>query len=202
MTFSTKLKDFAITTLIGGLIAILPLTLLVLVFKWVIGIVIGFLRPIVSLIPTRTDWQEALVYVLTIVAITGTFFLAGLIIRTRIGRIFNRILEDKYLMKIPGYKVVRGTILQIFSKNSSFFSEVVLVDPFNTGTLMTGFITDKHGEYITVFVPTGPNPTSGNIFHVKREKVIFTSTPADVGIKSIIGCGAGSNEVFKSIVQK
>ena len=86
-----------------------------------------------------------------------------------------------------------------FGKNRSFFREVVLVDIFNSGTLMTGFITDDQGEIITVFVPTGPNPTSGNIYHLQKDRVLKTKASVDNGMKSIISCGAGSAEIFASI---
>ena len=67
---------------------------------------------------------------------------------------------------------------------------------------MTGFITDDQGEILTVFVPTGPNPTSGNIYHLPREKVYRTTTAVDSGMRSIISCGAGSSEIFNSIVKE
>ena len=63
---------------------------------------------------------------------------------------------------------------------------------------MTGFITDDQGEIITVFVPTGPNPTSGNIYHLAKDKVLKTGAPVDNGMKTIISCGAGSTEIFQS----
>ena len=127
------------------------------------------------------------------------FFTIGLIIKTRWGRFLNKQLEKKYLMKIPGYKLARETVSQFFGKNRSFFKEVVIVDLFNSGTLMTGFITDDQGEMITVFVPTGPNPTSGNIYHLPKDKVLRTNSPVDLGMKTIISCGAGSSEVFSNI---
>ena len=63
---------------------------------------------------------------------------------------------------------------------------------------MTGFITDDQGEIITVFVPTGPNPTSGNIYHLQKDRVLKTGAPVDNGMKTIISCGAGSTEIFES----
>lgn len=198
MNFFKRLRRFGKTTVIGGLAAILPLALLALVFRWIVSIIERYLRPIVNLIDTDSKIQVFIVYLLTIAAIVAAFFVAGLVVQTRWGRFFNNVLEDKYLMKIPGYKVARDTVMQFFGKNKSFFSKVVLVDIFNSGVLMTGFITDDQGEVITVFVPTGPNPTSGNIYHVQRERVTFTSTPVDVGMKTIISCGAGSNEVFSN----
>jgi uncharacterized membrane protein len=112
------------------------------------------------------------------------------------------VLERKYLMKIPGYRTAKEIVMQFFGGSRSFFSEVVLVDIFDSGTLMTGFITDDQGEIITVFVPTGPNPTSGNIYHVKRDRVIKTNATVDSGMRSIISCGAGSNDLFNKIEER
>ncbi|MDA3817791.1 MAG: DUF502 domain-containing protein, partial [Prolixibacteraceae bacterium] len=83
----------------------------------------------------------------------------------------------------------------------TFFSEVVLIDIFNSGVLMTGFITDyqENNDYLTVFVPTGPNPTSGNIYHLPKEKVKRTDISVDYAIKTIISCGAGSENIFALI---
>lgn len=195
-----RLRHFLRTTLLGGLAAILPLGLIFLFFRWIFNLIKHYLYPIVNLIEVDTDLQVALLYIIVLAAILAIFFFIGLVIQTRIGRFFNEVLEEKYLMKIPGYKIARDTVMQFFGKNTSFFSEVVLVDIFNSGTLMTGFITDKNnkGGYITVFVPTGPNPTSGNIYHIRPEKVYKTTAAIDNGMKSIISCGAGSSEIFEA----
>lgn len=197
-----RIRNFFRTTLIGGFAAVLPLALIFFFFRWIFNLIKGYLEPIVNLIKVRTEIQVVILYLMVFGAILVIFFFIGLAIQTRMGRFFNNVLEDKYLMKLPGYKIARDTVMQFFGKNKSFFSEVVLVDIFNSGTLMTGFITDSHGDFITVFVPTGPNPTSGNIYHVKKEKVHHTSTSIDSGMKSIISCGAGSTEVFDNRISK
>ena len=76
------------------------------------------------------------------------------------------------------------------------------MDIFNSGALMTGFITDDQGDILSVFVPTGPNPTSGNIYHLQKDRVTRTSATVDVGMKTIISCGAGSAEVFAKMTVK
>lgn len=181
--------------------ALAPLTLIILLFRWVITMIGRNLTPVVDTIlqdPDPDPFFKFLLYVLTFTAILLFFFIIGIIVRTRLS-IFLNVAEDRYLLKIPGYKLAKETVQQFFGKNRSFFREVVLVDIFNTGTLMTGFITDDQGEVVTVFVPTGPNPTSGNIYHLPRDRVVRTSAPVDNGMKSIISCGAGSAEVFASI---
>jgi uncharacterized membrane protein len=200
----TRFRKFLRTTLIGGVVALAPLTLIILLFRWVINVIGRNLTPVVDKIlqdPDPDPVYKFALYVLTFAAILLFFFIIGIIVRTRLS-VFLNVAEDRYLLKIPGYKLAKETIQQFFGKNRSFFKEVVLVDIFNTGTLMTGFITDDQDEILTVFVPTGPNPTSGNIYHLPRERVLKTHAPVDSGMKSIISCGAGSAEVFAAVMKE
>ena len=199
-----RFRKFLRTTLIGGVVALAPLTLIVLLFRWVINLIGRTLTPLVDTIlqnPDPNPYFEFVIYLLSVIAILIFFFIIGLIIRTRLFRFLNRA-EDRYLLKIPGYKMAKEIVQQFFGTNRSFFKEVVLVDIFNSGALMTGFITDDQGDIISVFVPTGPNPTSGNIYHLQKERVTRTKAPVDVGMKTIISCGAGSAEVFASVAIK
>jgi len=196
-----RIQNFLRTTLIGGVVALAPLTLIILLFRWVINLIGRNLTPVVDKLlqdPDPNPFFKFTLYVLTFTAILLFFFVIGLIVRTRLWVFLNKA-EDRYLLKVPGYKLVKETVQQFFGKNRSFFKEVVLVDIFNSGALMTGFITDDQGEIITVFVPTGPNPTSGNIYHLQRDRVLKTKASVDSGMKTIISCGAGSAEVFAAM---
>ena len=196
--FFKRVQKFLRTTLIGGVVALAPLTLIILLFRWVINLIGRSLTPLVNTIlqdPDPNPYVKFAIYLLTFSAVLLFFFLIGLAVRTRLS-LFLKGAEDRYLIKIPGYKLAKETVQQFFGKNRSFFKEVVLVDIFNSGALMTGFITDDQGDIISVFVPTGPNPTSGNIYHLQKERVLRTTASVDVGMKTIISCGAGSAEVF------
>lgn len=196
-----RIRNFLWTTLIGGMIALAPLTLIILLFRWLINVIGRNLTPLVDTLlqdPDPDPFFKFLLYLITFTAVLLFFFLIGIIFRTRMAIFLNKA-EDRYLAKIPGYKIAKETVQQFFGKNRSFFKEVVLVDIFNTGTLMTGFITDDQGEVITVFVPTGPNPTSGNIYHLQKDRVTKTGATVENGMKSIISCGAGSEEIFQLI---
>ena len=199
-----RIRKFFRTTLVGGVVALAPLTLIILLLRWVINLIGRTLTPLVNTFlqdPDPNPYFKFVLYLLSVTAILLFFFIIGLIIRTKLFGFLNRA-EDRYLLKIPGYKLAKETVQQFFGKNRSFFKEVVLVDIFNTGVLMTGFITDDQGDIISVFVPTGPNPTSGNIYHLQKERVTRTAAPVDVGMKTIISCGAGSAEVFAKAVVK
>jgi uncharacterized membrane protein len=48
---------------------------------------------------------------------------------------------------------------------------------------MTGFVTDQVGTDIyTIFIPTAPNPTNGNIYHVPKESLTFLSVDTQVAM--------------------
>lgn len=201
INFLRRLRKFLRTTLIGGVVALAPFTLIILLFRWVINVIGRNLTPLVDTFLQDSDpnpFFKFAIYVITFVAILCFFFIIGLFVKTRLS-VFMKNAEDRYLQKIPGYKLAKETVQQFFGKNRSFFREVVLVDIFNSGVLMTGFITDDQGEIITVFVPTGPNPTSGNIYHLHKDRVKKTGASVDNGMKSIISCGAGSAELFESL---
>ncbi len=201
INFLRRLRKFLRTTLIGGVVALAPLTLIILLFRWGINVIGRNLTPLVDTLLQDSDpnpFFKFAIYVITFVAILCFFFIIGLFVKTRLS-VFMKNAEDRYLQKIPGYKLAKETVQQFFGNNRSFFREVVLVDIFNSGALMTGFITDYQGEIITVFVPTGPNPTSGNIYHLHKDRVKKTGASVDNGMKSIISCGAGSAELFESL---
>jgi uncharacterized membrane protein len=196
------MRRYIRVTLLGGIAAVLPLALVIIVFRWAFGLIEKYLGPIVGLFEADSRFFPLLIYAILVAGILISFFFIGIIVETRIGTFFTQVLEKKYLMRIPGYRIARETVMQFFGKQKSFFSEVVLVDIFNSGTLMTGFITDDQGEIITVFVPTGPNPTSGNIYHVQSDRVLRTSTAVEQGMRSIISCGAGSSEIFSNRIEQ
>ena len=65
-------------------------------------------------------------------------------------------------------------------------------------TTVTALVTCHHedGSY-TVFVPTGPNPTSGNMFHLPEDHVeLFPEASVESMMRTIIACGAGSEAMF------
>jgi uncharacterized membrane protein len=80
---------------------------------------------------------------------------------------------------------------------------VALVRLFGNETLVSAFVTETHpdGSY-TVFMPTGPNPTSGNIYHVPGENVFPVDVSVEDTMRSIISCGAGSSTLVAKLIAR
>ena len=108
--------------------------------------------------------------------------------------------EGSVLSKAPGYKMVKETVNQFLGKNESPFSQVALAQIFENQAMVTSFITDRHNNgIVTVFVPTGPNPTSGFIYHLKKEFVHPVDVSIEDAMRSVISCGAGSEQLIKGL---
>ncbi|QBG48657.1 DUF502 domain-containing protein [Verrucomicrobia bacterium S94] len=200
----SRTKNFFRTTIIGGVIVILPTMVLVFAFRWLFGIVSEGIRPLTDLVIRNIDlpsrYDEAIAKALVISVIILGCFLVGLFVRTRLGQwIFNG-LENSILNRAPGYKMVKETINQLLQKKGSPFSSVALVRIFENDVKVTAFITDRHDDgTVTVFVPTGPNPTSGFIYHLNEKYVHPVDVSVEDAMRSVISCGAGSEKLIKGL---
>lgn len=194
-----RAQRFIVTTIIGGLVVVLPLTLLVFIIRLLFDLIIGFIRPLSSLFGFSDHVNEWLINLLVLAIILVLFFLIGLAVRTEVGRRLFQNIEQQWLKPLPFYSILRETVQQLFSKDKMPFSKVALVDPFGSGTLMTGFITDElPNGFFTVFVPTAPNPTNGFIFHIPPDRVTVVDSGTEDAMRSVISLGIGSGKLFQT----
>jgi len=202
-----RTKTFFKTTILGGVIVIAPTIILVFAFKWLFGMVANAIAPLTNLVvdnltlPDRFDKLIATIIVLSVIVLGC--FLVGLFVRTRLGQMIYHSFETSLLAKAPGYKMIKETVNQFLGKKESPFSSVALVQIFENDTKVTAFITDRHGDgTVTVFVPTGPNPTSGFIYHLNEKYVHPVDVAVEDAMRSVISCGAGSGALVKGAQPK
>lgn len=200
-----RTKNFLKTTLLGGVIVILPITILIFAFRWLFGVVSNGIEPLTDLvvrtIPLLSNrYDELIATLIVIFVILGGCFVVGLFIRTRLGQMLYSSLEGGLLIRAPGYKMVKETVNQFFGRKQSPFSSVALVQIFQNETMVTAFVTDRHGNgTVSVFVPTGPNPTSGFIYHIPEKYVHPVDVPVEDAMRSVISCGAGSEMLVNKL---
>lgn len=192
-----EFKDYINTTLIGGFLVILPLAILLIVFNWIFGFILNIIDPITKLLTFGGSVDRFLASILSIIIILLICFGVGFFIRTRAGHYLYLRIERRILRRIPFYKAISETVKQFSDREKMPFSKVVLADIYGNDTRMTGFITDEHenGDF-TIFVPTGPNPTNGFIFHVKADQIQEINVSVEEAMKSIIGVGTGSKKLI------
>ncbi|MDH3326288.1 MAG: DUF502 domain-containing protein [Gammaproteobacteria bacterium] len=197
------MNKFIKTSLFGGLVVILPIAILGFFFKWLFTLVTDLIQPLTDYASKLYPFSEIVADVLVIVIILSTCFFVGVIARTKLGNILHQVFDDVLQKLAPGYRMVKEVVVQIFgSSESSPFANgmVARVKIFGVDcpTEVTALIVDQTQEdTYTVFMPTGPNPTSGNIYHVKKEQVVlYPNVKLDSAMRTVIACGAGSGELF------
>lgn len=193
-----NLKTFLRTTLFGGFLIVLPIVILLMVLNWMLEAMTGYIRPITNLLIEATRTNEFVASFFAFVLIILIFFLVGLLVKTELGKFSIELFEKKFLSKIFGYKIIKETVLQIFGEEKNLFKAVALVKLFGNETLMTAFVTDEHpdGSY-TVFIPSGPAPTAGFVYHVKREQITIVDIPVDQALRTILSLGGGSKKIIE-----
>jgi len=199
----SRFKNFIQTSLIGGLAVIMPVALSVFLLVWLFRMVTGIIRPLTTMVFAKSNIQVVFADAIVMVIILFACFFVGVAVRTRLGIFIQESLEDYILKFAPGYSIIKETVMQFLGKKKFPFSPVVLVRAFDNDTLMTGFVTDEHpGGLCTVFVPTGPNVTTGFVFHLSRDNVYPLDVSADQAIRSVISCGVGSGKLLKAYSEK
>jgi uncharacterized membrane protein len=108
----------------------------------------------------------------------------------------------KLLHRIPIVKSIYSSIKQVsdtlFSSSGNAFREAVLVQYPRQGSWTIAFVTGKPGgeaathlpgDYLSIYVPTTPNPTSGFFLMVLRSEVIELKMSVDEALKYVISMG-------------
>ncbi len=190
-------KQFFIKTVLNGLLLILPIIIVLFLLSIIFRLLFNIIAPVSALIDHNSDSHTWFINLISLLILVVFIFLFGLILRNRKGQLYFTTFERKYLVQIPLYSSIKETVTQFSGMKKMPFSQVVLVDAYNTGVLLTGFVTEAvNDDLYTVFVPTAPNPMNGNIYHVPRNQLTFLDIEAEKAMKSIVGMGTGSSLLF------
>lgn len=195
-----QLTNFLKSMVVGGLVVILPLAILLFVMNWLFGKVRDLIRPLTAIVMEWIPFSGVTADAIVIVLLVLVCVTVGALVRTKVGGWLHHWIESRFLLKAPGYSLIKEILMQFMGAKRSPFSTVVLAQVFGNETLCTGFVMDEdaQGEYVTVFVPTGPNPTSGWIFHLPQQFVHQVKVPIEETMRTIIGCGAGSSVLLNA----
>jgi len=194
------------TAFFSGLLLLSPLVVTVWAFSKIIDLVGGTFRPLFFFyVPAPLRDQPSLTVmwdVLSTLIIIALVALLGFLSRYVFGKYFLEVGE-RVIQGIPGVRPVYNTVKQIVetfgSQNRNLFSKVVLIEFPREGAWTLAFLTNKQqGEpqsrigpgAWTVFVPTTPNPTSGFLLMLPKDKIVELDMSVGDGMKMIISGGA------------
>ncbi len=192
----TGVQKYLRTTLIGGVLVALPIFLLVNLFLWLLGWLNNALRPLSRFYINMFDLAPWLGDTLAILTALAGCFALGVMMAMPAGHRAFTWLEAHTLQRLPGYNPIKEIVGYLGRDDKNPFSQPVLVS-IAENTRMVGFLTDEDGEHCTVFVPTGPNPTTGLVMHLRRHQLEVLPASSTEAMKTILACGAGAQQILR-----
>jgi len=193
-----------------GLVITLPLMitvwLLVILFNMVQGITSPVILSLLRLVHPELAEEPAIAgYVAPVVGILLTGALVAAIGAVATHYLGQRLVEtfDRLMMRLPLVRGIYGAarqLLDAFSRKTSSFRRVVMVEYPRPGVYTVGFLTQsglevaREGEApllgcSLVFLPTTPNPTSGWMALVPDGQVVPLDMSIEDGVKLIVSGG-------------
>ena len=117
-------------------------------------------------------------------------------------------LGETLVEKIPFvrriYSGTKQVVVAFANADTDSFKKVVLIEFPRKGIHAIGFVTGEakgevqqhtNSQYINVFVPTTPNPTSGFLVFVPPEEVQEIAMSIEDGVKYVISGGIVDNQI-------
>ncbi len=200
------LKKFLLhirTTLIAGLLAILPIGVTLFVLKFFFELLDPILGPIFDMGNVRIFPGLGVIVLLFLLYVVG--IITTKILSTRIVNVGHKLIE-----KIPVISSIYSTTrsgVEILSGTQGFESRgVVLVDFPRPAMKAIGLITAELGvlngePMVAVYIPTTPVPSSGFLIVVALSDVTPTDISVDDAMKIIVSGGILANEIFSSTLK-
>ena len=190
---------------ITGLLILVPFAITL----WVLNAIITAMDQSLFLLPRA--WQDPSVYgyrikgVGTILTI-AIVFITGVLANNLIGNYLVRLWE-RLLHRIPVVSSLYGSVKQVsdtlFSSSGNAFRKAVLLPYPHADSYTIGFLTGvpggdvrNHltGDFVSIYVPTTPNPTSGFFLMMERSRVIELDMTVDAALKYIVSMGVVAPE--------
>lgn len=187
--------QFFRTTLVGGVLFLIPVILIVLLLHKALGVVSKLLHPIAEQIPRGPLSGPVLAYILAAIALLLIGFVAGLIARTEFGLALGQRIEHFVLRKVPGFTLVKSMAQGSLGTPSDQAIKVAFA--FLDEVWVLAFIIEQSEDgLLTVFVPSAPTPTGGSLYFMREDQVRRVDIPLREAIQCIMQLGVGSRALL------
>lgn len=183
--------------MLTGVVFVVPLILTIWVLQLLYNLLDGPLRSLLNTMLQlrweRLELPPGVGLVLTLLAL----YVTGILATNMLGRRFLEFWES-ILQRMPIvnsiYNAARQVVRALSGPQGKSFQRVVLVEFPSKGLWTIGFQvgtiqTSDGREWVRVYVPTTPNPTSGYLQFLPKENVLFTSISIDEALKMVVSGG-------------
>lgn len=189
--------DFIKTMIIGGIIFFIPLVILLIVIQKASQITSVLVGPIIKLLDITNIFGIGAEILISIIIMLFLLYLGGLIAKTTKAKTAIAKLESSLLSKIPGYDILKKTG-ESFAGFESENSLLTVLARIEDAWQLAFLIEEIEGEQYAVYIPGAPNPMSGSVYFLEKNRIKKTTIPMKDAMKCLRGLGSGSNVLVKN----
>jgi uncharacterized membrane protein len=192
----TKILEFIKTTIMGGLLFLLPIAATALIFFKAGKMAAEVAAPLADKLPLPKAEAVILLYLLATILAVLLSFIAGVFIRVMpYERKIMLYLEERFLRKFPPYMAAKKYTNLIAGMEINEGMKPALVCIGNAWQL--GFVIEQFNESnVVAFVPSAPDPSSGDIFILPNDAISSLSVPNAVVVQCIEKSGKGLSDII------
>ncbi len=180
---------FLRTTLTGGIIFLLPITLLFIILRKAYEILVRIATPISSRLPDFFFGLDGAT-IIGIALLIIFCFVGGLLFRSSRVKHWVAKLEDNVLCFLPGYTLVRSIAADAVGEKVERPLEPVLLQDGDAWNM--GFLVEEIEGSCTVFIPEMPRLDSGNVTIVPSSMIKRVNVPNNLAALSFRNYGKGA----------
>ncbi len=179
------------TTVLGGLVFLLPLIVVLTVVGQGLSLVAGLAAPLAALVPQAEIGGVAVVTLVALALVLSICYAAGLMARAAVGRALSEKFESRLHALYPRYTVIKAMTQGLVSEEGAQRLKPVLVT-FDDHQLLAMEVERCADDRVVVFLPGAPDPWSGNVVVVAAARVAEVAADLSALNRSLKGLGRGS----------
>ena len=205
-SFLNRLKNLLFT----GLLVVVPFLVAVWMSWWIYDVLTVWAIGLADKLDlpgmdgeTSSFWVRQGIRILALFFMLLGLLLIGQLTKLSLGRRLIG-LGQKLLMHLPLVSFIYSTCKQIAdamkTTSGGMFHQVVMFEYPMPGSYAIGFLTNENTEpseiteqlgkpVVSIFLPTTPNPTSGFLLMIPRDKCIFLKMSVSDAMKLIVSVG-------------
>jgi uncharacterized membrane protein len=197
MAMTRTILAFIRTTIVGGVMLLLPILLALFVLQHGLKLAVKLSAPAARMLPDSMFGGVAAGTAAAIFMLFSFAFIFGLFARTGVGQRVFSWLENSIIGSLPQFNFARG-IADTVEGSDQGSIEVVLL-PTDAGMTIGLMFERQAGPWFTVFIPSAPQWTTGSVVYAKSSDIV----PLDISFAKAIRIqrklGGGSESVLKSL---
>lgn len=182
-------------TFLAGIFIVIPFGITIFILKFLFNFADGILGSHLDSLMVYYGRSEGHIPGIGMVTGVAVIYLTGLVATNVLGKHLLK-LSDDLMTRIPLVKSIYSSskqLIKVFSEGGSSYRRAVFVEWPRPGVRAVGFVTaevEREGEqFVVVYIPTMPNPTSGFALWFRECDVFESGMTVEDAVKFVVSGG-------------